>query len=154
MSALFMLDCCKPRSKQIDGIKTLMSRLTKDSPHYRISLQVSTLLGLLEKDFSNVPAISTQALWSHIEDTGIQFLGKAQALHPILSELHDLGLLLLVHGKNSKSSSTVHNPKQFWSRHFRGFQETKSFDGDCHQRYPMARWRSRERERKCSGVGQ
>ena len=112
MSALFMLDCCKPRSKQIAEIKTLMSKLTKDSPSFKLSLQASTLLGLLEKDFSNIPACSTQALLSHIEDTGIQLLAKEQSLHSVLLELHDLGLLFLIDSSNRESSSVVLNMSQ------------------------------------------
>ena len=112
MSALFMLDCCKPRSKQIAEIQTHMSRLSKDSPRYKLSLQASTLLGLLEKDFSNVPACSTQTLVSHIVDTGIQLLAKQQSLHPILLELHDLGLLFLISSSNKESSSVVLNMSQ------------------------------------------
>ena len=112
LSALFMLDCCKPRSKQIAEIKTLMSRLTKDSPRIKLSLQASTLLGLLEKDFSNVPACSTQVLLSHIEETGIRLLAKEQPLQQILLELHDLGLLFLIDSSNRESSSVVLNMSQ------------------------------------------
>ena len=112
MSALFMLDCCKPRSRQIAEIQTHMSKLTKDSPRFRLSLQASTLLGLLEKDFSNVPACSTQALLSHIEDTGIQLLAKEQSLQQILLELHDLGLLFLIDSSKRESSSVVLNMSQ------------------------------------------
>ena len=112
MSALFMLDCRKPRSKQIAEIQTLMSRLTADSPRTELSPQASTLLGLLEKDFSNVPACSTQDLLTHIEDTGIQLIGKAQSLHPILLELHDLGLLFLIDTSNRESSSVILNMSQ------------------------------------------
>ena len=112
MPALFTLDCCKPRSKQIANIHRHMSRLTKDSPRFKLSLQASTLLGLLEKDFSNVPACSIQALPSHIEDTGLQLTAKEQSLHPILLELHDLGLLFLIDSSNRESSSVVLNMSQ------------------------------------------
>ena len=107
MSALFMLDCCQPRSKQIAEIQTHMSKLTKNSSRFRLSLQASTLLGLLEKDFSNVPACSTQALLSHIEDTGIHLLAKEQSLQQILLELHDLGLLFLIIDSSKRESSSV-----------------------------------------------
>ena len=112
MSALFMLDCCKPRSKQIAEIQTLISTLTADSPHFKLSLQASILLGLLEKDFSNVPACSLQVLQTHIEETGIQLLAKKQSLHRVLLELHDLGLLLLIDSSNRESSSVVLNMSQ------------------------------------------
>ena len=107
-----MLDCCKPRSKQIAEVQTLMSKLTKDSPRFKLSLQASTLLRLLEKDFSNVPACPIQVLLSHIEETGIQLVGKAQSLYPILIELHDLGLLFLIDSSNRESSSVVLNMSQ------------------------------------------
>ena len=112
MSALFMLDCCKPRSKQIAEIQTLMSKLTAGSPRFKLSPQASILLGLLEKDFSNVPACSLQVLQTHIEETGIRLIGKAQSLHPILLELHDLGLLFLIDSSNRESSSVVLNLSQ------------------------------------------
>ena len=96
----------------IDAIQTIMIRVTKDSPRFKLSLQASTLLGLLEKDFSNVPACSTQALLSHIEDTGIQLLAKEQSLHFVLIELHDLGLLFLIDSSNRESSSVVLNMSQ------------------------------------------
>ena len=112
MSALFMLDCCKPRSKQIAEMQTLMSEPTRDSPRFKLSLQSSILLGLLEKDFSNVPACSFQLLQTHIEETGIQLLAKEQSLHPILVELHDLGLLFLIDSSDRESTSVVLNMSQ------------------------------------------
>ena len=112
MSALFMMDCCKPRSKQIAEIQTHMSRLTKYSPRFKLSLKSSTLLGLLEKDFSNVTTCSIQALLSHIEETGIQLPTDAQSLYPILSELHDLGLLFIIEISNRENSSLVLNMSQ------------------------------------------
>ena len=106
-SAFFMLDCCKPRSKQIAEIQALINRMNNESPRFKLSLQASILLGLLEKDFSNVPACSIQVLLSHIEETGIQLPTEAQSLHPILLELHDLGLLFIIYGSNGESSSVV-----------------------------------------------
>ena len=109
MSALFMLDCCKPRSKQIAEMQNLMSKLTKDSPCIKLSLQASILLGLLDKDFSNVTACSPQNILTHIQETGIQLLAKEQSIHQILAELHDLGLLFLIGSSNRESSSVVLN---------------------------------------------
>ena len=111
-SAYFMLDCCKPRSKQIAEIQTLMSRLVKDSPRYKLSLKESVLLGLLEKDFSNVPVCSIQALLAHIEETGMELATDIQSLYPILSELHDLGLLFIIESSNRENSSLVLNMSQ------------------------------------------
>ena len=112
MSALFLLDCCKPRSKQFTEIQTLMSKLAKDSPHFKLSPQASTLLGLFEKDFSNVPACSNQDILAHLEETGIRLIGKAQSLHTILLELHNLGLLFLIGSSSRETSSVVLNMSQ------------------------------------------
>ena len=116
LSALFMLDCCKPRSNQVAEFQTLMNKLTKHSPRIELSFQASILLGLLEKDFSNVTACSIQTLLTHIEETGIELPTDTQLFHPILLELHDLGLLFLVDSSNRESSSVVLNMSQLTNR--------------------------------------
>ena len=115
MSALTILDCCKPRSRQISGLQTHLSSLTKKSPRLELSFQASVLLGLLEKDFTNVPACSTQTLLTHIEETGIELPTDPQLFHSILLELHDLGLLFLIQSSNKKSSTVVLNMSQLTS---------------------------------------
>ena len=112
MSAHFMLDCCKPKSKQIVQIQTLMRKLTEHSSRFKLSLQASILLGLLDKDFSNVPACSIKTLLGHIEETGIEIPTDPKLLHPLILELHDLGLLFLVESSNRESSSVVLNMSQ------------------------------------------
>ena len=93
--AYFILNCCKPRSKQLQEIRSRIVDLTKDSPRYELSTEASVLLGLLKKDFSNVTACSAQTIQSHIEDTGVSLLNISSLL-PILEELHDLGLLFVI----------------------------------------------------------
>ena len=115
LSPLFMVDCCKPRSKKIAEIQTLMNQLTKDSPRFKLSPQASTLLGLLEKDFSNVAVFSMQDLLSHIDQTGIELQTDTQFLRLVLLELHDLGLLFLIDSSNRESSSVVLNMSQLTS---------------------------------------
>ena len=134
ISALFMLDCCKPRSKQITDIQIRMSKLTKYTPCFKLSLQASTLLGLLEKDFSNVPACSIQDLLTHVEETGIQLLAKEQSLHPILLELHDLGLLLLIESSNRESSSVVLNMSQLTNIVHRSLFSKEAFLKACFEK--------------------
>ena len=112
MSAFFMLDCCKPRSKQTADIQTLLSRITKDSPCSELSLQARILLGLLDKDFSYVTACSTRTLLSHIEETHIALPTDTQLFRSILLELHNLGLLFLIDSSNRESSSVVLNMSQ------------------------------------------
>ena len=89
----FTLNCCKPRSKELEEIKSRIVQLTKDSPRYKLSTEASVLLGLLVKDFSNVTACSTREILSSIEDTGISLPMNITAF---LRELHDVGLLLMI----------------------------------------------------------
>ena len=56
----FTLNCCKPRSKEFEDIKSKIVQLTKDSPRYKPSIEGSVLLGLLEKDFSNVQLLFSE----------------------------------------------------------------------------------------------
>ena len=92
----FTLNCCDPRSKQLQGIRGRIVDLTKDSPRYKLSPEAGFLLGLLEKDFSNVTACSAQTILSHIKDTGVSLPKNTASLMPILEELHDLGLLFVI----------------------------------------------------------
>ena len=94
--AYFTLNCCEPKSKPLQEIKGRIIDLTKDSPRYELSIEAGLLLGLLEKDFSNVTACSAQTIVSHIKDTGVSLLRNIASLMPILEELHDLGLLFKI----------------------------------------------------------
>ena len=96
----FMLDCCKPKSNKIAEVQKEIARITQDSPGYKLSLHASILLGLIEKDFSNVTAISVMKLLSHITDTGIQLPTEIRFLRSILCELHELGLVFIVDGNH------------------------------------------------------
>ena len=93
----FTLDCCKPRSKQLEEIRGRIIHLTKDSPRYVLSPSANALLGLLGKDFINVTACSAQTILSHIKEAvGIYLPRNITLLMPLLEELHDIGLLFTV----------------------------------------------------------
>ena len=92
----FMLDCRDPRSNQIAQFKKQISTWVSESDKYEISSQASLLLGVLEKDFSAVTACPVQTLVSHIKDSGVCLLVGDKALHQIILELHEVGLLLLL----------------------------------------------------------
>ena len=111
MSSYFMLNCRQPKSKQIADIQALVCSITKDSPRFELSHQASVLLGLLERDFSNVPACSVQDLLAHIEETGLPLPSYQPSLYPVLHELHDLGLLFIV--DSSKAQQVVLNISHF-----------------------------------------
>ena len=97
--AYFMLDCRNPRDKQLGDLRKFIVSIAKDSPRYTLSQPASILLGLLEKDFSDVTAFPVSALESHIEQIGIALPRKTQPLHSLLLELHEIGLLFIVNGR-------------------------------------------------------
>ena len=103
----FTLDCRKPRSKELEEIRGRIIHLTKYSPRYMLSLSASALLGLLEKDFSNVTACSAQTILSHIDATGISLPKTISLLMPILEELHDLGLLFTTGDRRCESTQVI-----------------------------------------------
>ena len=94
----FMLDCCKSKSNKIAKVQREIARITQGSPCYKLSLHASILLGLLEKDFSSITAISVTKLQSHITDTGVQLPTEIHFLRSILFELHELGFVFIVDG--------------------------------------------------------
>ena len=63
---------------------------------YKLTIEATILLGLLEKDFNNVVTCSVETIVSHIENTGVQLPSKTETLVPYLHELHEVGILLLV----------------------------------------------------------
>ena len=56
-TGLFMLDCCKPKSKQMEEFQNVMSRIASGSPRLKLSLPAIILLGLLEKRFQLCPCL-------------------------------------------------------------------------------------------------
>ena len=115
-TAYFMLDCCKPGSKNINEVQSKLTYLTRKSPHYELSFEASILLGLLEKDFCNVTACPVSTLVSHIEDTGVHLPNKAKLLHPILHELHEVGILLLIGDRTKHDYHIILNTSQLTNR--------------------------------------
>ena len=114
----FLLDCRKPGSSEIVNFQKKISTLTSLSPKFKLSREASLLLGLFEEDFSHVTACPMQDVLSHIEDCGICLPKETEPLHHILSELHDIGVLLLLGAhtdinchvilKSSKFTNEVH----------------------------------------------
>ena len=100
----YMIDCRKPRS--LNGLERKISSLVSSSQQYKLSNEASLLLGLLEKDFGNVTACSLQTVLSHIRDCGVCLPTDAVGLYLILSELHSIGVLLLL-GDHTKGNYHV-----------------------------------------------
>ena len=88
------LNCQQPRSTQC--VRDAVLQITKDTPRYNLSLEAAILLGLLEKDFENVVTCNIQSLLNHIKETQICLPATAQYLYPVLEQLHDVGLLMII----------------------------------------------------------
>ena len=95
-SSFVSINCRKPRSRGIDTLQKLISSHARDSEYYRMSEGPSVLLGLLEKDFNEVTACPIHTILSHIKESGVCLPDTAKTLHPIISELHEIGVLLLL----------------------------------------------------------
>ena len=105
-TCLVTIDCRNPRSRGIDTLQKLILSHVKDSEYYRLSEGASVLLGLLEKDFSEVTACPIHTILSHIKESGVSLPDTAKTLHPIISELHEIGVLLLL-GDHTKGDYHV-----------------------------------------------
>ena len=87
-------NCRNPRSSKV--VKKTLQQICKNTPPYSLSFEATLLHGLLEKDFRNVVACKFQDLLTHIKDTGIYLPTFADALYPVIKELHDTGLLMII----------------------------------------------------------
>ena len=90
-------------------IQDKIADLTRNSPRYSLSLYASTLLGLLEMDFGNVTACSTQTILDHINEIGIALPMNITSLLPVLQELHDIGVLFMTGGDKCDNLQVILN---------------------------------------------
>ena len=84
-----------------------ISTWASSSSQHTLSDNAKLLLGLFEKDFSHVTACSFQTLLSHIEKSGVCLPREAKHLYHSLSELHDMGALLLLGDHNNDDCQVV-----------------------------------------------
>ena len=90
----YVMDCRMPWD--VSSIQKQISTMAMASPRCELSNEACLLLGLLEKDFSNVTACSLQTILSHITECGVCLTADSGGLYITLSELHDIGVLLLL----------------------------------------------------------
>ena len=88
------LNCRQPKLTQ--SVRDAILQISKDTPPYDLSLEAAILLGLLEKDFKNVVTCTVENLLNHIKETQICLPTTAQYLYPVLEQLHDVGLLMII----------------------------------------------------------
>ena len=98
-------DCRKPRSSKI--VKEKLQKIASEIHPCTLSFKSTLLLGLLEKDFRNVIACKLQDLLLHIKETGVFLPTTAVELHPIVKELHDIGLLMMIEADNKDVENSL-----------------------------------------------
>ena len=87
-------DCRYPRSSKVIG--NILQDIAKNIPPSILPFKTTLLHGMLLKDFGNVVACKFQDLLSHIKDTGTCLPTLADTLYPLVRELHDIGVLMLI----------------------------------------------------------
>ena len=92
------LNCRQPRLAQ--GVRDAIFQISKGTQPFSLSPEATILLGLLEKDFKNVVTCNIQGLLAHITDTDICLPTTVENLYPVLEQLHDVGLLMII-GRHS-----------------------------------------------------
>ena len=92
------LNCRQPRSAQ--GVRDAIFQISKDTQPFNLTPEAAILLGLLEKNFKNVITCNIQGLLAHINDTQICLPTTVEHLYPVLEQLHDVGLLMII-GRHS-----------------------------------------------------
>ena len=100
LSESLTLNCRQPRSSR--RVNSLLLQLVTSSTHYYLSGEAALLLGLLERDFKNVVTCKPQILLAHILETGIFLPNKIEYLYPILRQLDDCGLLMIIRKNSSR----------------------------------------------------
>ena len=102
----FSLDCCRPTTTSMSNLQDLLKRTYTTNPKYALSLGVTILLGLLERDFSIVTGCQTSTILEHVQQVGMHHLTSMQQLYPVLKELHYFGLLTVV--------GDIPDPRDHW----------------------------------------
>ena len=101
-----LLDCCRPTTNSMSNLRHLLKETYTTNPEYVLSLGATILLGLLERDFRNVTACQVSTILDHVQQVGMHHLSTMQQLYPVLIELHDLGLLIVV--------GSASDPRNHW----------------------------------------
>ena len=77
-------------------VRDAIFQISKDAPPCNLSLEAAILPGLLKKDFGRVITCNIQRVLTHIEETQICLPTTVEYLYPVLEQLHDVGLLMII----------------------------------------------------------
>ena len=91
----FSLDCRKT-GRDVYHLKETVKEASLSVPPSTLTLEASTLLGLLLKDFATVPAFKLESIISHIDPIQFPLPCHSVKLYSLLKELHNLGLIMII----------------------------------------------------------
>ena len=74
------LDCCRPSTTSMSNLRDLLKKTYTTNPKYVLFLGATILLGLLERDFSNVTACQTSTILEHVQQVGMHHLTSIAAV--------------------------------------------------------------------------
>ena len=87
-------NCRRPRSSK--AVVDRICQVSKGISPYTLSTEAGLLYGAIQKDFRNVVTCKFLTLVKHIKATDICLPTEACSLYPIVKELHDIGLLMMI----------------------------------------------------------
>ena len=90
------LDCRRPTTTSMSNLRDLLKKTDAENYKHVLSPGAAVVLGLIERDFRSVTACQLSTILDHLQQVGMHHLNSLQQLHPVLKELHNLGLLIVV----------------------------------------------------------
>ena len=90
------LDCRRPTTRSMSNLQDLLKRTCPETPKHDLSLGGTILLGLFIKDFRKITARKISTVMIHVHEVGMHYLSTVHQLYPVLNELHNLGLLIVI----------------------------------------------------------
>ena len=87
---------CRKTGRDVYHLKEIVKKASLSLPPVTLTLQTSTLLGLLLKDFVLLPVFKLEFILSRIEQIQCPLSSHPIKLYSLLKELHNLGLIIII----------------------------------------------------------
>ena len=87
---------CRKTGRDMTPLRDVVKEASLSAPPISLTLEASTLLGLLLKDFATLPAFQLEYIIFHIEQIQFPLSCSPIKLYSLLKELHNLGLIMII----------------------------------------------------------
>ena len=87
---------CRKSGRDVNYLREVVKEASLSVPPVTLTLEASTLLGLLLKDFKPVPAFKLESIISHIDPIQFPLSCYPSKLYTLVKELHNLGLIMII----------------------------------------------------------